>query len=394
MQLQACLTALDLESVINLNTLIFFGFFIIVVASLNLMYGYAGLPFLGGAAPMLAGGIAFSAITTRLTFLLAQWSGASLQPYSSEMDWVYNSQHNVKVVNIYLETRPILCITLIVFSIAIAMLLGAVAGWIISRPAIHLKPQYFIISNLCLVLLAEYAGTRVVLLSGGYTGVYVPELLAFYGGDRRVAMVVIALSIASSVLLLTKHLRDSPYGRLLVAIRDNEVAAASLGKNTIRVKESAILVGSSLMATAGVLLAVYYAFVVQANYHNSYWGYWPMCMLIVGGAGNDLGVILGVLLIQAVRWLPVVFRDGLSFLFFPVAYMSNIILALCLLLFLILRPKGILKEKTRPINVKNDKNYAQLSDQASNRRLCSHKNYFLMPTLTKTRRNQRTPLKE
>ena len=340
---------------INLNTVIFFGFFIIVVASLNLMYGYAGLPFLAGAAPMLAGGIAFSAITTRLAFLLAQWTGASLQPYSSEMDWVYNSECNVKVVNVYLETRPALCIILIFFSIVVAMLFGAVAGWIVSRPAIHLKPQYFIISNLCLVLLAEYAGTRVVLLSGGYTGVYVPNLLAFYGGDRHVAIAVITLTIASFVLLLTRRLRDSPYGRLLVAIRDNEVAAASLGKNTVRVKESAILAGSALMATAGVLLAIYYMFVVQANYHNSYWGYWPVCMLIVGGAGNDLGVILGVLLVQAVRWLPLVFRDELSFLFFPAAYLSNIILALCLLMFLILRPKGILKEKTRPINAKTGK---------------------------------------
>lgn len=352
MQFQACLTALSLESLINLNTVVFSGLFIIVVASLNLMYGYAGLPFLGGAAPMLAGGIAVSAVTTRLTFLLAQWAGAPLLPYASEMDWVYNSEHNVKeVVNTYLEIRPALCIALIAFSIATAMLLGAAAGWIVSRPAIHLKPQYLIISNLTLVLLAEYIGTRATLLSGGYMGVYVPDLLAFYGGDRRTAMALITLAAASAVLLLTRRLRDTPYGRLLVAIRENEATAASLGKNTTRVKETAILAGSALMAVAGALVAIYYSYVVQANYNNPYWAYWPLCMLIVGGAGNDLGVILGVLLIQAVRWMPIVFSDELSFLFFPIVYLSNLLLSLVLLLFLILWPKGILKEKTRPINI-------------------------------------------
>ena len=356
MHIQACLTALDLERVINLDTVIFSGLFLIVVASLNLMYGYAGLPFLGGAAPMLAGGIAVSAITSRLTFLLAQWAGAPLLPYASEMDWVYNSEHNAKeVVNTYLEIRPALCIALIAFSIATAMLLGAAAGWIVSRPAIHLKPQYLIISNLTLVLLAEYIGTRATLLSGGYMGVYVPDLLAFYGGDRRVAMALITFTAASAVLLLTRRLRDSPYGRLLVAIRENEATAASLGKNTTRVKETAILVGSALMAVAGALVAIYYSFVVQANYQNAYWVYWPMCMLIVGGAGNNLGVILGVLLIQAVRWMPVVFRDELSFLFFPIAYLFNLLLSLILLIFLILWPKGILKEKTRPINMMSSK---------------------------------------
>ena len=351
MQFQACLATLSLGSVINLNTVVFSGLFIIVVASLNLMYGYAGLPFLGGAAPMLAGGIAVSAVTTRITFALAQWAGATLLPYASETVWVYNSEHNVKeVVNAYLKTRPDLCIALIAFSVAVAMLLGAAAGWIVSRPAIHLKPQYLIISNLSLVLLAEYVGTRATLLSGGYMGVYVPDLLAFYDGDRNVAMVLITLAAASAVLLLTRRLRYTPYGRLLVAIKENEVAVASLGKNTNRVKEEVIIVGSGLMAVAGALVAIYYSYVVQAHYNNPYWAYWPMCMLIVGGAGNDLGVILGVLLIQAVRWMPVVFKDELSFLFFPLAYLSNLLLSLALLLVLILLPKGILKEKTIPIN--------------------------------------------
>ena len=104
-------------------------------------------------------------------------------------------------------------------------------------------------------------------------------------------------STSRGLLVLEKLIR-SPFGRLLRAIREDEVAAQSLGKPPNKIRLTAFVVGSMIMGLAGGLYATFYAFVspqdVLPTLTFQIWA-----MLIVGGSGNNQGGILGAFLIWA-----------------------------------------------------------------------------------------------
>jgi branched-chain amino acid transport system permease protein len=85
---------------------------------------------------------------------------------------------------------------------------------------------------------------------------------------------------------------------------------------------------------------------IEAPFHNSYWTYWPLLMILVGGLGSQVGTFLGVGLVYGLRTLIIVFRTNIQELFFfPLSYVEDLLLASLMLIFLILRPGGIIREK-------------------------------------------------
>ena len=107
-------------------------------------------------------------------------------------------------------------------------------------------------------------------------------------------VVVLLILIATYVFL--ERLVSSPFGRLLRAIREDEEAARSLGKNPARIRLTAFITGSVILGLAGGLYGTFYAFVspqdVLPTLTFQIWA-----MLIVGGAGNNRGAIFGAFLI-------------------------------------------------------------------------------------------------
>jgi len=303
------------------NSLIYYALFSIVALSLSFMYGRAGVPFLGCSVPVLAGGLMVSAVTTRLAFAAAGAAGVELLPYLSENDWVYNSEENVALVDEFLGQRPLLCVALVVFTLAASMCGGAAAGWLVSKPALG-------------------------MLSGGTMGVFVPDLLAFSGVEKSYVVLGLSMLALLGVFLILRTVKRSPFGRLMVAVRDDPVAAASLGKDVASVRSRVVAVACGLMALAGALVAFYFTFVVQANYHNALWNNWPLLMVVVGGSGSDAGALLGVALVDGLRRLIILNKAALTdAIFFPIAYLEQLIYSVLMLVFLILRPRGLLGEK-------------------------------------------------
>lgn len=334
------------------DTLIYYALFSIVALSLSFMYGRAGVPFLGCSVPVLAGGIVVSAVTTRLAFAAAGAAGVELLPYLSDLDWTYHSERNVALVNEFLGQRPLLCVALLAFTLAASMCLGAASGWLVARPALGMDPRYLMIVTLTLPNLAAWVGMHVVPLSGGTMGVFVPDFLAFSGLDKSYAVLGISTLALLGVFLVLRALRRSPFGRLMVAVRDDPVAAASLGKDVAWVRGRVVMVACGMMALAGTLLAFYFTFVVQANYHNALWSNWPLLMVIVGGSGSDVGALLGVALVAGLRRLIILNRAALTdVIFFPIAYVEQLIYSVLLLVFLILRPRGLLGEKPTALDM-------------------------------------------
>ncbi|TRO53918.1 branched-chain amino acid ABC transporter permease [Candidatus Bathyarchaeota archaeon] len=325
----------------------YFGLFVIVAMALNFQYGNAGVPNMGCAVQVITGGFTVSAITTRLVFTLVQSAGVELLPFQTDFDWVYNNQYNVAVMtNPYIQSHLVFGVSMLLFSIATALVLGAVMGWLISLPAIRLKSTYLMITLITMADASQIFGRNIPSITGGTLGMFVPNVFAWYPGDRGVIMAVITLLIGLISFFIFRTMLNSPYGRLMRAIRENDVTVGSVGKNVVGIRRNILMFASGITAIAGVMIAFYYSFVVDNAFQRADWTYWPWLMLILGGPGNNAGTFLGAALIVALRRIIIVYKWFFEqFLFFPIAYLENILLGFLLIVVIIFRPNGLIPEK-------------------------------------------------
>lgn len=323
----------------------YFGLFVIVAMALNFQYGNAGIPNMGCAVQVIMGGFTVSAITTRLIFIIVVGAGVNLLPWSGD-GWTWNNPANISITNTYLADKALFGVSLLLFSIAISMILGAVMGWVIALPAIRLRATYLMIVLITMADASQIFGRNIPALSGGTLGMFIPDIFRWYPGDRTIITAVITLLIGLISFFIFRTMLNSPYGRLMRAIRENEVTVGSVGKNVIGIRRNILMFASGITAISGTLLAFYFSYVVEANYQRAFWTFWPWLMLILGGPGNNAGTFLGCALITAMRRVIIVNKwliEGLFF--FPIAYFEQVLLGVLLILVIMFRPNGLIPEK-------------------------------------------------
>jgi branched-chain amino acid transport system permease protein len=324
----------------------YFGLFVIVAMALNFQYGNAGIPNMGCAVQVITGGFTVSAFTVRLMFTMIEGAGVELMPWAEDFDWVYNNPANVRTANTYIETNSTFGWSMLLFSIAMSIILGAIVGFIISLPAIRLRATYLMIVLTTMADAAQIFGRNIPWIAGGTLGMFIPNIFEWYPGDRTVLTAVITLFIGLVSFFVFRTMLNSPYGRLMRAIRENEVTVGSVGKNVVGIRRNILMFASGVTALSGTLLAFYFSFVVEANYQRAFWTYWPWLMLILGGPGNNAGTFLGCALIVAMRRVIIVNKWFLqNVFFFPVAYFESILLGVLLIGVIMFRPNGLIPEK-------------------------------------------------
>jgi branched-chain amino acid transport system permease protein len=155
--------------------------------------------------------------------------------------------------------------------------------------------------------------------------------------------------IAIAVFVYSEKMIRSPLGRMLRAVRDNEVAAESLGKNTTQIRIKIIMVSAALAAIGGALYAFYVGGTIAFAYDRASWTFWPFLMILIGGLANNKGVIVGTLIFVTLRKFIIYFKDSLEgFVPFDVVWLDFLLLGTILLLVLLYRPQGIFVEKPTP----------------------------------------------
>jgi branched-chain amino acid transport system permease protein len=159
----------------------------------------------------------------------------------------------------------------------------------------------------------------------------------------------VAIVLALGVYLFVRRITASPYGRSLRAMRDNDVVADSLGKNLLSLRTAMLVTGGAIAGLSGGILVTYIT-----TWSPAAWGYAETVVLfaavIIGGAGNHLGAILGAILV------PVGFEEITRFIPTSNSLPPNLIpslqwvaIGLLIVIFLWLRPQGILPERKRII---------------------------------------------
>ena len=193
--------------------------------------------------------------------------------------------------------------------------------------------------------LSEYVrGASVIFVKLCYSGLFI--------------LILVALILLSNLAL------NSPWGRKVRAIRDNEVAASAMGKNITRQHLQIFVIGSAIVGIAGALLVTYDGIFIPTAYVPLRFTFLIWVMVILGGSGNNLGSVLGAFIIWfiwiqsgpmglwAVEILGNNIQEGsasLEFIEDRVHYLRLIFMGTILLLIMRFSPGGILPEKNKEL---------------------------------------------
>ena len=274
--------------------------------------------------------------------------------------------------------------TLIAWPVGAA--LAAAAAWVVGKTALGLRSDYLAIATLGIgeIIVAvlrneEWLARGVLNVNGIPRPFPVPyetnlqqdpaflERMASLGTDPVVGstvlvkLIYIGLFVAVLGLMMwaSQLALNSPWGRMMRAIRDNEVAAAAMGKNVTGRHLQIFILGSAVLGLAGAMMISLDGQMTPSSYNPLRYTFLIWVMVIVGGSGNNWGAVLGGLLIwfvwiKAGEWGPLAmgllaqgFEDGTikSHLLDSAPHMRLVIMGLILLLVLRFSPRGLLPER-------------------------------------------------
>ena len=232
-------------------------------------------------------------------------------------------------------------------SFVVATLLGAIVAYPIGLLSLRLSDEY-----LAVVTLGFSEVVRIVIqqeewLTRGVQGLPgIRRMFAFMGvgGPADVAILAVLVACNVAVIGLMLHLVRSPYGRLIQAIRDDEIAVAAMGKDPRTLKVQVFMLGAGV-AMAGVAGAFYAHFItyLSPDQFLPLVTFYVWIAMIIGGTGRTMGAVAGSLLL-------LIFLEGSRFARDLVPGVSEVQMAsvrlalvgLGLILFTLYRPQGIM----------------------------------------------------
>jgi branched-chain amino acid transport system permease protein len=313
--------------------------YVVMALGLNIVVGFAGLLDLGY--------VAFYAIGA----YTAGWFGSS-----------FFSTKNIHVgVAEQLQSLPGIHLNWLLVAI-LAASFAALAGAILGFPTLRLRGDYIAIVTLAF---GEIIGRIAVNSDDGVFGIGSFNLTNGRRGITPVDKIDLpfverfstlnlrpwywtALGLALLVLFINFRLRDSRLGRAWVAVREDEVAAVSMGIPTVRVKLLAYALGASMGGVAGAFLGSFYN-TVNADQFEFSFSIFVLAMIILGGLGSIWGVVLGAISLSFIntRLIPDVLNNipGEVGLDFDLTQLGFGIFGFLLVIMMVLRPQGLVPEK-------------------------------------------------
>jgi branched-chain amino acid transport system permease protein len=218
-----------------------------------------------------------------------------------------------------------------------AGILAMIFGFLLSLPTNKLKGDYLALATMGFsfvvyaVLLNWTSLTRGPL---GLPGIPKPKIFGISFSDNFSFLILVVI-IALLSYLIIKRITISPFGKVLEAIRDNEVVVRVLGKNSFKMKSLALMISSFFAGIAGSLYAHYITFIDPSSF--TLLQLIPvLSIVIIGGLASLEGTILATIIL-------VLLPEPLRFIGFPSSIVGparQILYALLLLLILIYKPKG------------------------------------------------------
>ena len=184
-----------------------------------------------------------------------------------------------------------------------AMAASALAALIVGGATLRLRADYLAITTFGAAVSLELVALNADRITGGPFGIaFIPRPFAVLA-DRPLAFafanMALVVAVAGAVFLGLERLTRSPWGRVLRALREDEAAAASLGKSPAKFRLQAFTIGAALIGLSGAMQAQFFGFIAPDNYLPVL-TFQIWVMLVLGGSGNNRGALLGAVVVWAV----------------------------------------------------------------------------------------------
>jgi branched-chain amino acid transport system permease protein len=331
--------------------------YVVMALGLNIVVGFAGLLDLGYVAFYALGAFTMG------------WLGSGFADKAGGGKGVHVG------VSSFLESQPGIHLNFLLV-LAGAVVVTGIAGVVIGLPTLRLRGDYIAIVTLAFGEIVyrialngdeiKFGGQQLTAGSQGITPVDkidLPLTGPFTSLDLR-PWYWTALGLVVLALFVNFRLRDSRLGRAWIALREDEVAAASMGVPLVRTKLLAYGTGAAFGGMAGAFLGSYLN-TVNADQFQFSFSIFVLAMVILGGLGSIWGVVLGAVTLSFIntRLIPDVLNGlpskvGLNF---DLTQLSYGIFGFLLVIMMVLRPQGLIPERRRRIELTEE---AGASDEA------------------------------
>jgi branched-chain amino acid transport system permease protein len=315
--------------------------YVMFALGLNIVVGFAGLLDLGYVAFFALGSYAFG------------WLGSG---------WFFKAHVHI-LAHGPAATLPGVHFNFILILIC-AGLLTALAGAIIGVPTLRLRGDYIAIVTLAfgeIIRVFALQGPSLKIfgmpLTGGELGIsgtdppYLPGVGTFSQLDIKPWYYTIFVLVLIA-LFVNVRVRDSRAGRAWIALREDEVAAVSMGIPLVRTKLLAYGLGAAFGGVAGAFLGAYTTLIDAGEFQFGF-SIFVLSMVILGGLGSIWGVVLGALLLANINYylIPDVLNSlpGKLGLNFNLTDLQVSIFGFLLVLVMVLRPQGLIPERRRKL---------------------------------------------
>lgn len=296
---------------ISLATMI--GIYGVLCLGLNLQWGFAGL-FNAGIAGFFAVGAYATAILT----------SPESPHYLGGFGW-----------------PPLL-------ALPIAMLLSGLIAWPIGRICLGLKGDYLAMATIGISEIIRLVLKNEDWLANGTMGIStVPRPFESLGQPwGNLVFLGFVLALVVILYIAAERAWASPWGRVMRAIRDNELAAAAIGKDVVRFRLEAFIIGAMVMGLGGALSAMYFKFIGSSATEPLLTTFLVWVMLIIGGSGNNRGALLGACLVWLIWSGTELLTNRLPAEWITrSSYMRALLIGVLLIVVLQRFAKGVLPEK-------------------------------------------------
>jgi len=235
---------------------------------------------------------------------------------------------------------------------AAAAVICGVLAFLLAIPTLRLREDYLAIATIGIAELLRNISVEekgLVNSTRGLIGIPRPFHDYFDPGDYKFAYLGISVAVLVLVFLAVERGIRSPWGRVLRALREDELTTAASGKNVFAFKTQGFVFGAMIMGIGGSVYAYERGSVSPDTFSHFFATFIFWAMLIVGGSGNNKGAILGAYIIwgfwiislQLLGYpLPDFLRDRIFFI-------RDFLLGSLIVVVLLLRPQGALPEERR-----------------------------------------------
>jgi branched-chain amino acid transport system permease protein len=218
-------------------------------------------------------------------------------------------------------------------SFPIAALLGTlfttIVGSALVLPALRLSGIHLAISTLAVAQAIQWTLVNWVSVTYGPGGFRAPAIDLGFGLSKHQSILIVSVVTVAIVTILADNLLRSSFGRRFVAVRDNPIAAASMGVNVTAVKTIAFATSAALAGIAGALFSALLGFVSPESFNLDQMVMMQI-MVVIGGLGTIVGSVLGPVVVVVLIEL---LRDTRGIL--------EIIFGIMLIGFVLFQPNGL-----------------------------------------------------